>query len=116
MKATRVASARQVFLSSRPAPADEQVRLENSFFRNVRLSNGTHKTTAPARLTDLDPAVRRTLPQGWRSIDYLILGNLAPSTLADLPTVNAALRHSIVIRSFGGGLTIRKVVKDNGGL
>ena len=83
MKATRVASARQVFLGSRPTSADEQVRLENSFFRNVRLSNGTHKTTAPGRLTDLDDVICRHFQQS-ESVHLLDVGISSGVTTLEL--------------------------------
>lgn len=83
MKATRIASARQVFLGSRPASPDEQVRLENSFFRNVRLANGTHKTTAPARLTDVDEAICRQL-EGRASVHLLDVGISSGVTTLEL--------------------------------
>ncbi len=57
MSSARVASARQVFLRARPAPAEEQVRLEKTFFKSISLANGTHKTTAPDRLADVDRLV-----------------------------------------------------------
>jgi hypothetical protein len=60
---------------------------------------------------DLDPTVRARLKNGWRDIDYVILGRLAPSTLRDLPLVAAATRHSTVEADFGNGeITIRRVV------
>jgi hypothetical protein len=60
---------------------------------------------------DLDPAVRARLKNGWRDIDYVILGRLAPTTLHDLPMVAAASRHSTVVADFGNGeITIRRVV------
>jgi 4-amino-4-deoxy-L-arabinose transferase-like glycosyltransferase len=60
---------------------------------------------------DLDPAVHRRLPHGWRDIDYVILGDLPASTLADLPTVRAAIQHSVVIMTFDSGLMIRRVIR-----
>jgi hypothetical protein len=59
---------------------------------------------------DLDPAVRARLKHGWRDIDYVILGRLAPTTLDHLPLVAAATRHSTVEADFGDGeITIRRV-------
>jgi hypothetical protein len=58
---------------------------------------------------DLDPAVK--LPNGWRSIAYVVLGQLSPTT-AGLPTVSQAIDHSQVVATFGDGpdsLTIRRV-------
>jgi hypothetical protein len=60
---------------------------------------------------DLDPTVQARLKNGWRDIDYVILGRLPPSMLRDLPLVAAATRHSTVEADFGyGEITIRRVV------
>jgi hypothetical protein len=60
---------------------------------------------------DLDPAVRARLKNGWRDIDYVILGRLTPATLNDLPLVAAATRHSTVEANFGNGeIMIRRVI------
>jgi Dolichyl-phosphate-mannose-protein mannosyltransferase len=65
---------------------------------------------------DLDPAIRAKLKNGWRDIDYVILGNLATPTLRDLPLVAAAIEHSDVIASFGDGeIIVRRVLKDAAG-
>ena len=59
---------------------------------------------------DLDPAVRARLRNGWRDIDYVVLGRLAPSTLTELPLVAAAVEHSEVVADFGDGeITVRRV-------
>jgi hypothetical protein len=61
---------------------------------------------------DLDPEVRARVPNGWSDIDYIILGELAPSTMHDLPLVAQSIEHSEVVKSFGNGeIAIRKVVK-----
>lgn len=54
MPNSRVATARQVFLGNMSVSLDEQVKLEKSFFKSISLPNGTHKTTAPNRLADVD--------------------------------------------------------------
>jgi 4-amino-4-deoxy-L-arabinose transferase-like glycosyltransferase len=64
---------------------------------------------------DLDPAVRGTLPDGWRDIDYVVLPDFPSSTLADLPLVAAAIRHSRVVAQFGSGdgaLRVRRVDQE----
>jgi hypothetical protein len=62
---------------------------------------------------DLDPAIRARFRNGWRDIDYVVLGRLQPTTLRDLPLVAAAIRHSEVVASFGDGeIAVRKVIKD----
>jgi hypothetical protein len=61
---------------------------------------------------DLDPAVK--LADGWRSIDYVVLGSTGATT-DGLPTVQAALDRSEVVASFGSGpdaLTIRRVASE----
>jgi hypothetical protein len=60
---------------------------------------------------DLDPTVRARLRNGWRDIDYVVLGGLAPSTLSSLPLVAAAVKHSEVVADFGDGeITVRRVI------
>lgn len=63
---------------------------------------------------DLDPAVQAALlPDGWRDVQYVALPARAKYTLAELPTVQAALQHSEVVADFGNGeLVVRKVVRD----
>jgi len=62
---------------------------------------------------DLDPAVRARLRNGWRDIDYVVLGRLTPTTMRDLPLVAAAIEHSEVVASFGDGeIAVRRVSKD----
>jgi hypothetical protein len=61
---------------------------------------------------DLDPAV--ALPNGWRDIDFIATGNLAPETLDSLPTNRDAIEHSNAVATFGEGpeqVVIRQVVK-----
>jgi hypothetical protein len=62
---------------------------------------------------DLDPAIRARFRNGWRDIDYVVLGRLPPSTLRDLPLVAAAVQHSDVVASFGDGeIAVRRVDKN----
>lgn len=61
---------------------------------------------------DLDPGVRDRLRHGWRDLDYVVLRDLTRSDRHDLPLVAAAIRHSVVVASFGNGeITVRRVVK-----
>lgn len=50
---------------------------------------------------DLDPTVRATLADGWRSVDYVAVGALDPDTLANSPQVAEALQHSHVVADYG---------------
>jgi hypothetical protein len=64
---------------------------------------------------DLDPAIRGDSKRRWRDIDYVVLGNLPPSTLRTLPLVTSAIEHSDLVMSFGSGdieITIRRVNKN----
>lgn len=51
---------------------------------------------------DLDPEVSARVTD-WRSIDYLVLGDMKGETLAGLPRVSEVLGHSRPIASFGEG-------------
>lgn len=60
---------------------------------------------------DTDPQVtREVLPRGYQSIQYIVLAPQAASTPNTLPTLKAALRHSVVVKSFGDGITAREVI------
>ncbi|MFJ3959742.1 ArnT family glycosyltransferase [Streptomyces sp. NPDC090036] len=52
---------------------------------------------------DLDPAVTRTLPRGWRDIDYVVSSPTVRRDAVNLPHVRAALEHSAVVAVFGSG-------------
>ena len=64
---------------------------------------------------DLDPAIRAKYKNGWRDIDYVVIGHVPPIILRDLPLVTAAMQHSEVMAKFGSGeteVTIRRVLKN----
>ncbi|MFB7467902.1 ArnT family glycosyltransferase [Streptomyces sp. NPDC056224] len=52
---------------------------------------------------DLDPAVSRTLPRGWRDIDYVVSSPTVRRDAVNLPNVKAALEHSTAVAVFGSG-------------
>src|SRR5579875_1936431 len=61
---------------------------------------------------NLDPAIVRHLPEGWREFDYVVSTPVIRSALAQDPggyaQVSAALAHSRTVASFGhGGLQIQ---------
>jgi NADH:ubiquinone oxidoreductase subunit K len=63
---------------------------------------------------DLDPAVNRTLPHGWRDIGYIVSSPTVRQDTSNLPTIRAALVHSQVLAAFGSGsdrIEIRRIVK-----
>ncbi|MEV6839358.1 phospholipid carrier-dependent glycosyltransferase [Streptomyces sp. NPDC051133] len=61
---------------------------------------------------DLDPAVTRTMPHGWRDLDYVVASPTVRRDAADLPDVRAAIRHSAPVATFGSGpdrIEIRRI-------
>lgn len=67
---------------------------------------------------DLDPAVTKTLPHGWRDLDYVVLTSIIRQDPNGLPTVRAAIAHSTTVATFGTGdqqITIQKVNRDGSG-
>lgn len=52
---------------------------------------------------DLDPAVTRTLPDGWNDLDYVVLTPIIRQDPNGLPTVRAAIAHSTTVATFGTG-------------
>jgi hypothetical protein len=51
----------------------------------------------------------QTAPDGWKSIDYIILQPQSPGTLAGMPALQGAYAHSVLVKDFGNGLTVRRV-------
>ncbi|MGW3631309.1 ArnT family glycosyltransferase [Streptomyces sp. NPDC005122] len=61
---------------------------------------------------DLDPAVTRTMPGGWKDIDYVVASPTVRRDAVDLPTVRAAIEHSTPVATFGRGedrIEIRRI-------
>ncbi|MFI1365814.1 ArnT family glycosyltransferase [Streptomyces griseochromogenes] len=52
---------------------------------------------------DLDPAVTKTMPHGWRDLDYVVASPTVRRDAKDLPNVRAAIRHSDPVAAFGTG-------------
>ncbi|WP_175411190.1 glycosyltransferase family 39 protein [Streptomyces sp. TRM64462] len=62
---------------------------------------------------DLDPAVKKTLDDGWRDIDYIVATPTVRRDAKDLPTTAAALENSEPVAVFGEGdqrVEIRRTV------
>ncbi|GHE04291.1 ArnT family glycosyltransferase [Streptomyces alanosinicus] len=61
---------------------------------------------------DLDPAVTKTMPHGWRDIDYVVASPTVRRDAKDLPNVRAAIQHSAPVATFGTGddrIEIRRI-------
>lgn len=67
---------------------------------------------------DLDPAVTKTMPGGWRDIDYVVASPTVRRDAVDLPNVKAAIQHSTPVAVFGTGedrIEIRQIQTTAGG-
>jgi hypothetical protein len=66
---------------------------------------------------DLDPAVTRTMPRGWKDIDYVVASPTVRRDAVDLPNVKAAIEHSTPVATFGKGadrIEIRQIDGSTG--
>lgn len=66
---------------------------------------------------DLDPAVTKTMPRGWRDLDYVVASPTVRRDAVDLPTVKAAMEHSTPVATFGTGedrIEIRQIQAAGG--
>ena len=52
----------------------------------------------------------QTTPDGWKSINYILIQPQSAGTLAGMPSLQGAYAHSVLVKNFGGGLTVRKVI------
>jgi 4-amino-4-deoxy-L-arabinose transferase-like glycosyltransferase len=52
---------------------------------------------------DLDPAVTKTMPHGWKDLDYVVASPTVRRDAVDLPNVRAAIEHSTPVATFGTG-------------
>jgi len=52
---------------------------------------------------DLDPAVTKTMPHGWKDLDYVVASPTVRRDAVDLPNVKAAIEHSTPVATFGTG-------------
>lgn len=58
-----------------------------------------------------DPQVSKVdLPDGWRSIQYVVLTSQATPILGQAPLLATAVSHSVVVAGFGQGVTVREVL------
>ena len=97
------------------APPRSQLLVDDNLWTDLA-RNGFTPNPIWFHKLDLDPAIRGRDPGRWRDIDYVVLGQLPPAVLRDLPLVTTAIRHSEVVASFGDGeITIRRVVKHGAG-
>jgi len=68
---------------------------------------------------DLDPAVTKTMPRGWKDLDYVVASPTVRRDAVDLPNVKAAIQHSTPVAVFGTGadrIEIRQIQNATGGV
>ncbi|NUP16351.1 MAG: phospholipid carrier-dependent glycosyltransferase [Streptomyces sp.] len=68
---------------------------------------------------DLDPAVTKTMPRGWKDLDYVVASPTVRRDAVDLPNVKAAIEHSEPVAVFGSGedrVEIRQIQTAAGGV
>ena len=68
---------------------------------------------------DLDPAVTKTMPRGWKDLDYVVASPTVRRDAVDLPNVKAAIEHSKPVAVFGTGadrIEIRQIQTASGGV
>ncbi|WP_326578134.1 phospholipid carrier-dependent glycosyltransferase [Streptomyces sp. NBC_00481] len=66
---------------------------------------------------DLDPAVTKTMPRGWRDLDYVVASPTVRRDAVDLPNVKGAMENSTPVATFGTGedrIEIRKIEAAGG--
>jgi hypothetical protein len=84
-------------------PRGSMVVVDNSAWLYLVTRGFPEETTLWSPKVDLDPAVKKRLPQGWKSIDYVVDSPVLRDTDAQSPIVEAALAHGQVIATFGNG-------------
>ncbi|MFF7165002.1 ArnT family glycosyltransferase [Streptomyces sp. NPDC008086] len=68
---------------------------------------------------DLDPAVTKAMPRGWKDLDYVVASPTVRRDAVDLPNVRAAMEHSTPVAVFGTGedrIEIRQIQTAPGGV
>ena len=56
-----------------------------------------------------DSETEGELPDGWRSVDYVVVTGQIIGTVATLPILQQAIEHSVPVASFGDGIVVRRV-------
>ncbi|MET7618255.1 phospholipid carrier-dependent glycosyltransferase [Streptomyces sp. NPDC005408] len=96
-----------------PDPASTRVLVDDALWLDL-VHDGFKPGTGAIWFykADLDPAVTRTMPRGWRDLDYVVSSPTVRRDAVDLPNVKAALQHSRPVAVFGDGedrIEIRRI-------
>ncbi|MFD9225326.1 ArnT family glycosyltransferase [Streptomyces sp. NPDC060064] len=96
-----------------PDPASTRVLVDDALWLDL-VHDGFEPGTGAIWFykADLDPAVTKTMPRGWRDLDYVVSSPTVRRDAVDLPNVKAALEHSKPVAVFGDGedrIEIRRI-------
>ena len=50
------------------------------------------------------------LPDGWRSVGYVVVSDQLMGSLGTLPILQQAMSHSVPVATFGDGMAVLRVV------
>jgi len=92
----------------RNVPRDAVIVVDDYIWLDLKVA-GMNPLWAQKTGTDAQTS-HRELPHGWRSVQYVVLTTQISGALAQLPIVASAVSHSVVVKSFADGVTVRRVV------
>jgi hypothetical protein len=78
--------------------------VEHGFDQHPQQGGFFSRTVVSYWPLDYDPAVKRHFPHGWRDFDYIVSSEAIRAAPKQTPTAAAALDHSRVMATFGGGV------------
>jgi hypothetical protein len=109
MQSKRVASARRALLENQPILPHERLELEKSFFKSLCMPNGTHKTTAAARLKDVDELIAGYL-ENRKNVRLLDVG--ISSGVTTLELLNTLESRGIHLSGIGVDICVRAFMRS----
>lgn len=113
MRSKRVASARQALLKNQRILPHERLDLEKSFFKSLCMPNGTHKTTAAARLKDVDELIAGYL-ENRKNVRLLDVG--ISSGVTTLELLNTLESRGIHVSGIGADICVRAFLRSFQGI
>ncbi len=102
-------SAREVYFPDTVNSEEASAMLEERFFRIIRLPNGTYKTTAADRLTEVDTALCQCLKDATKNLNILDVG--ISSGVTSLELLDALTQQGFQPHLTVSDLTIHTVLK-----
>ena len=109
------AAAAEYMRTAMPDRANTVIVLDDVLWLDAVNAGFTPDNTIWFYKLDLDSAVAKRLPAGWRDVDYIVSSPALRQDPNSLPTVSTLLSNSTPIASFGpqeGRIEIRQVDKE----